>query len=669
MSGHPAAPVTAKILIADDEPRNLLAVSEVLAAPGVELVTAGSGADALRHVLREDFALVLLDVRMPGLDGYEAAAMIRARPRSSRVPILFMTAYNKDELHVFRGYSAGAVDYVFKPIEPVVLRSKVEVFVDLYRKTEELKRQHAAEKQLLIENLRVRGEKLNAEAALRRGEEHQSLVLRELPVALYTAALDDPGRRLRFTGEGIAAISGSPAEAFAVDGFWRSRLHPEDAGRAAAELRALREAGQGSVTVEYRWRHPDGSERHVLDRAVVVPGGEEGAREVFGMWFDVTDRREMEQRLMHASKLEAVGRLTGGIAHDFNNMLNVVIGNLDLLRRTVEGNDKALKRLHGAIEGAQRCADLTARLLAFSRRSPLQAAALDPAHTMPGIVDLLRRTLGERVEVHLEMEADLPAVWVDPSQFESALLNLAVNARDAMPAGGHLRVAVSHLPAAAADEGPGQVEFTVSDTGTGMEPAVLSRVFEPFFTTKEKGKGTGLGLSMVYGFVQQSEGTIDIRSEAGQGTAISIRLPVCGEAAPAATPGAGAGEGGDPVTGEGETVLLVEDDVAVRQVASAALASLGFEVREAESGDEAARLLDDAPDVRLVVSDVRMPGSLNGIDLGRLVRRRWPGVPVLLMSGFVDDDQDFSDFEFLQKPYRVSELIGKLKTVLAREQV
>ncbi len=665
----PHAPIPARILIADDEPRNLLAVSAILAAPGLDLVTVGSGEEALRRVLREDFAAILLDVRMPGMDGYEAAALIRARPRSSRVPILFMTAYDKDDLHVFRGYSAGAVDFVFKPIEPIVLKSKVDVFVDLYRKTEEIRRQHAAEKALLVENLRVRGEKLEAEKALRRGAKHQSLVLRELPVALYTAALDDPWRRLRFSGEGVDGISGFAADAFADAGFWRSRLHAEDAGRAEAELRALAESGAGSATVGYRWLHPDGTERHVMDRAVVVLDEEGAPREVFGMWFDVTDRKELESRLMHASKLEAVGRLTGGIAHDFNNMLNVVIGNLELLGRSVVGNDRALKRLQGAIDGAQRCADLTARLLAFSRRSPLQAAAVDPARAMPGIVDLLRRTLGERVEVHLDLAPDLPAVRVDPSQFESALVNLAVNARDAMPDGGHLRVGVARVPPVDGSEtGPGAVEFTVADTGAGMEPAVLSRVFEPFFTTKQKGKGTGLGLSMVYGFVQQSEGQIDIRSGAGQGTTIVIRLPGCADGEVDGR-GASAADDGEPVEGRGETVLLVEDDEAVRQVASAALKTLGFAVREAESGDQAAAMLDHEPDVRLVVSDVRMPGRLNGIDLGRLVRRHWPAIPVLLMSGFVDDGQDFSDFEFLQKPYRVSELMGKLKTVLNLEPI
>jgi DNA-binding response OmpR family regulator len=191
-----------------------MAAQEMLRAPGLEIVTAESGEAALRHVLQEDFAVILLDVQMPGLDGYEVASLIRSRPRSSRVPILFLTAHNKDDAHVFRGYSAGAVDYVFKPIEPLVLKSKVDIFVDLYRKTEEIRQQGEEERRLLMENLRVRGEKLKVEQALRRREEHQSLVLASLPLALYTASVHEHHRQLQFTSGSIERITGFPPEAF-----------------------------------------------------------------------------------------------------------------------------------------------------------------------------------------------------------------------------------------------------------------------------------------------------------------------------------------------------------------------------------------------------------------------------------------------------------------------
>ncbi len=344
------APVRAKILIVDDDQRNLLAASEILADPETDLILANSPEEALRRALREDFALILLDVQMPRMDGYEVAALIRSRSRTSRVPILFLTAHNKDDIHIFRGYSAGAVDYVFKPIQPLVLKSKVDVFVDLYRKTEEIKRNATAEKRLLLENLRVRGEKLEAEQALRRREEHQAAVLRGLPIALYTSPIGVADRRLYFTNDSIARITGFSRETFATSGLWSSRLEADDRERVSAALCAVLETGE--VALEYRWRNADGMERHILDQIAVNRDESGTAVELFGMWFDVTERKELELNLQHASKLEAVGRLTGGIAHDFNNMLSIVIGNLDLVKGALLGNEKAHRRIESAIEGA-----------------------------------------------------------------------------------------------------------------------------------------------------------------------------------------------------------------------------------------------------------------------------------------------------------------------------
>jgi PAS domain S-box-containing protein len=657
-------PVLAKILVVDDDPRNLIAVQEVLQSPGIEIVTADCGEAALRHVLQDDFAVILLDVQMPRLDGYEVAGLIRNRPRSSRVPILFLTAFNKDDLHVFRGYSAGAVDYVFKPIEPLILKSKVDVFVDLYRKTEEIRRQGEEERRLLMENLHVRSEKLKTEQALRRREEHQSIVLQSLPIALYTASIQEDHRQLHFTNESIERITGFQPEAF-LDrpDFWSSRLNPDDRGRVMAQLQRLAE--DGSVALEYRWRCADGMERHFLDQTVLMRDDEGHPREFFGMWFDITERKQMEQDLLHASKLEAIGRLTGGIAHDFNNMLSVVIGNLDLLRKSISGNQKAERRVRMATESAQHCADLTYRLLAFSRRQPLQVSTIDVAALMPGFLELMQRTLGERINASLRAEPDTWPIQVDKAQFEAALLNLAVNARDAMPDGGDLTITVENRvveegkTAAAGDF----VVIAVSDTGIGMPPEVLERVFEPFFTTKDNGKGTGLGLSMVYGFVQQSEGYVEIDSKPNEGTTIRIFLPrAMGAAASAKDSQA------DVVSpfGAGQTVLVVEDNPAVRQVATSTLRSLGFEVVEAATGDEAARVLRSNGEVRLVVSDVRMPGELTGIDLAHLIKQEMPQVRVLLTTGYVESDEEIENLDLLYKPYRATDLAEKIQGLISK---
>ena len=654
-------PIRAKILIADDDRRNLLAVSEILDGPNLDLVLVESGEDALRHTLRDDFALILLDVQMPGMDGYEVASLIRGRSRSSRVPILFLTAYNKEEMHVFRGYEAGAVDYVFKPIQPLVLKSKVSIFVELHRQAEEIKRKAAAEKRLLLENLRVRGEKLEAERALRRRDEHQSAVLRGLPIALYTAPLASGDRRLAFTSDSIERITGFSQDAFRDPDLWPSRLNPEDRDRVTDALRKLEQTG--AAALEYRWRDAAGRERHILDQIVLKPGDEGAIGEVFGMWFDVSERKEMEQSLLHASKLEAIGRLTGGIAHDFNNMLSIVIGNLDMLKRSLAGDEKACRRVEKAIAGARRCAELASRLLTFSRRSSLQPAALRFGSFMPGLITLLERTLGERIVVDLVLEEDVPDVFVDHAQLEAALINLALNARDAMPEGGHLGIEVRTAKSAGTSTDAAQtVQVSVADTGTGMSSAVLTRVFEPFFTTKEEGKGTGLGLSMVHGFVEQSGGTIGVESKPGRGTTITISLPVLDQAMGQPHAGSEASPAID-FSGGGQTALVVEDDDEVRQVATSALRSLSFCVKEALNGEDAVRVLEEAPNISLVFTDVNMPGALTGVELGEIVKSRWPSTRILLTSGYLKEGQDTLGFDFLQKPYQISEIADRLRSL------
>ncbi len=659
-------PILAKILVVDDDPRNLIAVEEVLRSPGIEIVKADSGEAALREVLQDDFAVILLDVQMPRLDGYEVASLIRNRPRSSRVPILFLTAFNKDDMHVFKGYSAGAVDYVFKPIEPLILRSKVDIFVDLYRKTEEIRRQGEQERRLLMENLHVRSEKLRTEQALRRREEHQAIVLQSLPIALYTASVQEDHRQLHFTNESIERITGFRPEAFlGRPDFWSSRINPEDKERVLTELQRLEE--DGAVNLEYRWRCADDVERHFLDQTVLMRDEEGRPREFFGMWFDVTERKQMEQNLLHASKLEAVGRLTGGIAHDFNNMLSVVIGNLDLLKKTIQGNEKAERRVRMALESAQHCADLTYRLLTFSRRQALQVSTIDVTVLMPSLLELMRRTLGEHINASLQCEQDIWPIQVDRAQFEAALLNLAVNARDAMPDGGDLTISVENRVIEEGKSLPGGefVVISVSDTGTGMPPEILQKVFEPFFTTKENGKGTGLGLSMVYGFVQQCHGHVEVDSTPNAGTTIRIFLPRSQETA--ASPSDVQSTTTQPF-GEGRTVLVVEDNPAVRQVAISTLYSLEFQVIEAENGDEAAELLKSSKDVSLVLSDVRMPGELSGIDLARLVQRERPEIQVLLTTGYFDGEDTVEGLNLLYKPYRAADLAEKIRSLMEAPQ-
>ena len=668
-----AAVDVSKILIVDDDERNLFALERLLDDPRHEIVAVRSGEEALRRLLSEDFAVILLDVLMPGLDGYETASMIRQRERSRHIPIIFLTAINKDEVHMFRGYSAGAVDYVFKPIEPFILRSKVSVFVDLFRKTQEIRRNAEQERALLSENLQARTEKMLAEQALRRSEERQALIIESLPIALFAVNLSDGVQRPRFVSGNVAKICGFPNVRFTEDpDFWASRIHPEDYERVLQELGRLEEVG--SFSTEYRWRCADGKYRFFLNQAVLARDEEGRPTEILGTWLDVDERRRLEQQLVHAHKMEAVGQLTGGIAHDFNNMLTVVIGSLDRLQRLLKDDKRTAARVEMALQGALRCADLTQRLLAFARRQPLQPQPLDLNELVPRMADMLRRTLGEMINIEIRSAPQLWTAWADPSQVESVLVNLVINARDAMPDGGTLtietaNVSLSEVCAAREPDllAGDYVRLTIRDTGAGIPLELVDRVFEPFFTTKDIGQGTGLGLSIAYGFVKQSGGHIRIDSKPGNGTAIHVHLPrgtVSGLAKPDHRT-----SGGDILRArDSEVVLAVEDDHEVRGLAVSILRELGYTVLEAEDGRAALRILDGQEPVHLLFTDVVMSGGLNGPDLATEAIRRRPGLKVLFTSAYAGQfvkESTLPDFgRLLRKPYRDHEMASAIRNAL-----
>ena len=631
------------ILIVDDDPRNLFAVRETLEDLGAQLVLARSGEEALKHLLRQDFALILLDVHMPGMDGYETAELIRLREKSRHIPIIFLTAINKDETHIFRGYTTGAVDYMFKPVDPLILKCKVAVFVDLYRKTEEVKREVEAKQRLLDENERVRREMRQAEQALRRSEERQAMILGQLTIVLYTADLT-PGIPFRYLSDTTETVLGCPASRFIEDPqFWESGLHPDDRSRVLRQLEAVHDTGL--TMVEYRWRGPDGGERHLLDQAVVVRDEEGVPTELFGTIMDVTETRQAQQQLAPAQKIEMVGRLTGGIAHDFNNMLMVVIGSLERLVPGLAGDPKAARRAEMALQAALRCSDMTRRLLTFARRQQLHPEPVDLGALVAGMGELMERTLGGAVAIAIEAPpADAEPLWiasVDRSQAESALLNLVINARDAMPGGGALRIRTANTRFEEPQTAHGMsvpagdyILLSVSDSGCGMPPDVLERAFEPFFTTKETGKGTGLGLAMIHGFVKQSGGLIGIDSTPGAGTTFRLYLPrATMDALQSPTPDE---DGADEAfAGRGETVLVVDDDADVRAVAVQAVTALGYRVLEADGAEAALTLLDRQP-VDLLFTDIVMPGGLNGRELALEGLRRHPSLRVLFASGYAN---------------------------------
>ena len=387
---------------------------------------------------------------------------------------------------------------------------------------------------------------------------------------------------------------------------------------------------------------------------------------------DITERHAADKRLQQAQKMEAVGQLTGGIAHDFNNLLAVSLGNVELAEEVAESGGDVRPFLATIKRAGERGAALTSQLLAFSRKQSLFPQVIDAGDLVEGMSHLLRSALGETIEVKVAGDDGLWPCEVDPHQLESAILNLALNARDAMPSGGTLSIQTTNVSldddyaAVQAEVAPGEyVLVAVTDTGTGMAQEVIDHAFDPFFTTKEVGRGSGLGLSMVYGFVKQSGGHVTIYSEEGIGTTLKLYLPRSDKA----DERIGGAKQTDVPKAQGETVMVVEDDPEVRTLSVALLGSFGYEILEAADGESALKILDSAPRVNLLFTDVVLPGGMSGPQLAVEVRNRFPGIAVLCTSGYtdlanVDRSTLGDDAELLQKPYRKADLARKVRLAL-----
>lgn len=388
---------------------------------------------------------------------------------------------------------------------------------------------------------------------------------------------------------------------------------------------------------------------------------------------EISERRAAEVALQRAQRMESIGKLTGGVAHDFNNLLQIISGNLQLLGTDVAGNERAERRIANAMAGVQRGAKLASQLLAFGRRQPLEPKVINVGRLVGGMEDLLRRSIGEAVEMETVVSGGLWNTFVDPNQVENAVLNLAINARDAMDGMGKLTIEVRNAildhdySATNHDVEPGQyVMLAVSDTGSGIPSAIIDNVFEPFFTTKPEGKGSGLGLSMVYGFIKQSGGHVKIYSESDQGTTVKLYLPRVHEAEDVAV-------GPEPVDASGgtETILVVEDDEEVRTTVTEMLRDLGYKVLTAKDATSAYPILESGVKIDLLFTDVVMPGPLRSPELARKARERIPGIAVLFTSGYTENaivhgGRLDPGVNLLTKPYSRQALARRIRDALNR---
>ncbi|MBY4896147.1 response regulator [Cupriavidus sp. AU9028] len=545
------------------------------------------------------------------------------------------------------------------------------------------------------ERVRIERSREQAEAALQRTNERLQLALNTgavLGTWVWDVSTDLVRGDERFAR--TFAVGVAEAEAGVPRTLVSRSIHPDD----YADLEQL--TGEAVATgkpfrAEYRIRRPGGDYMWVQANGQCQFGAQGEPLRFPGVLIDIHERKIAEQALLQltetlerrvaeavsaqamaegqlrqAQKMEAIGSLTGGIAHDFNNVLQVISGNLQMLASEVAGNPMAQGRIATASTAVRRGAKLAAHLLAFARRQPLSPAPVDPARLVSGMTELLHRTLGEAIDVETKMPGGLWNVLADRNQLENALLNLAINARDAMPGGGKLTIAASNVVVDNnVSEHPGvtpgeYVFFTVRDTGVGMSSHVLEHAFEPFFTTKPDGHGTGLGLSMVFGFVKQSGGHTAIHSAEGAGTTVCLYFPRCEDEEPVEAP-----EPDHLPLGGHETVLVVEDDADVRITAVEMLAQLGYRVRVASDGEAALRVIESGDPIDLLFTDVIMPGQLKGGELARRVGELRPGLPVLFTSGYTRDEifhhgKLDEGVNLLSKPYRRDDLARAVRSVL-----
>ena len=669
--GLPFADLTAgaRILVADDN-ADMRHYMRRLLGNRWTLETVADGEEALAAIRANPPDLVLTDVMMPRLDGFGLLRQLRADPTLREVPVIVLSARAGEEARV-EGLDAGADDYLTKPFSARELIARVNANLGMARMRREVTR-----------------ELRESEARFRNMAEHA-------PVMMW---ITDPSGSLTYLNRPWSEFTGQAPEESLGFGAWRA-LHPDDLEPARQAFFAAN-AGHQPFRTEYRLRRHDGAWRWALSAAAPRFDGAGAFLGYIGSVIDITDRKEAEEilqqandvlerrvatamreraeteaQLRQAQKMEAIGRLTGGVAHDFNNVLQVIGGNLQLLLRDVAGNLRGEQRLQVAIDAISRGSKLASQLLAFGRRQPLAPKVVNLGRLVRGIDDLLRRALGEGIEIETIVAGGLWNTFVDTVQVENALLNLAINARDAMAGNGRITIEAGNASLddsyarRHAEVEPGQyVMLAVSDTGSGIPPEILDRVFEPFFTTKPEGQGTGLGLSMVYGFVKQSGGHVQIYSEPGQGTTVRLYLPR-----------ARADEDHDadlddaPATGGSETVLVVEDDEEVRGTVVDLLGDLGYRVLKARDAQSALAIVESGVPIDVLFTDVVMPGPVRSPELARRAKERLPGLAVLFTSGYTENaivhgGRLDEGIELLSKPYTREALARKIRHVLRNEQ-
>jgi len=606
-----------RVLLVEDNPGDARLFTELLRDAGADrlkMVHVDRLAAAIERLDRDSFDVMLLDLSLPDADGLDT--LVRAHAHAPKIPIVVLTGHDDEALAV-RAVRSGAQDYLVKG---------------------------RVDGELLVRSIRYASERGRSLEALERREEHYRSLIENSLDLISILNLDGT---IRYASPSHERLLGYPAGEL-VGRNVLSFVQQEDSARVKSAL----VNGNNGRAVECRVYHRDGSLRVLesfsrdLSHVAGVNGMVVNSR-------DITERKRLEEQLHHSQRLEAVGRLAGGVAHDFNNLLMVINGYSHMLLDAMHPSDPARLDLEQVVKASERATDLTRQLLAFSRRQGVRASLVDLNALVREMDRMLRRVLGEDIELCINLEPQLKAVCADPGQIEQVILNMVVNSRDAMPGGGKLTLETRNAGTQARE----YVVLTVRDTGVGMDAPVLSRIFEPFFTTKEH--GTGLGLATSYGIIKENGGDLRVESAPGKGTTFRIELPVAPQSADQLETAIKANAANGT-----ETILLVEDQDGVRRVVETMLKRHGYHVLSSASSQEALAAADQhAGVIHLLITDMVMPG-MSGRKMAECLVERRPNMKVLYVSGYGDASISSGDAHFLQKPFSTEELAVKVREML-----
>ena len=649
-----------RVLIVDDEPYNRQLLEAMLAPEAFLLMSAASGEDALAIVGHQAPDLILLDVMMPGMDGYHVAAAVKGNPATRNIPIIMVTALDDREARM-RGLQAGAEDFVSKPVDRAELCVRVRNLLRLKAYGD----YHDQYSQMLEEEVGSRAAELVESERLYRS------TFDAAPVGIIHVGLDGSGLRVNQRLCDLLGYSREELEQTAVHELLQSPYMTAEA-EAFGRLRAG--LIDRCVIEEKRYRRKNGS--FVWARVIMSVHRDlvGDSPRLIAVIEDISERRTLEAQVRQASKMDAIGQLASGVAHDFNNLLTVILGFTELVAADVVVDSQRGRDFAEIVKAAQHAAGLTKQLLAFSRQQVLQTAPVDMNALIRDEVGMLGRLIGEHIQISLALAPELSLALADRGQLEQVVMNLVVNARDAMPGGGTVTIETSDVDLENSlfhEEAVMQGQYVmlaITDTGTGMSAETRRRLFEPFFTTKEVGKGTGLGLSTTYGIVKQSKGYIWVYSEPNLGTTFKVYFP---RATEAGAPAAIRPPPVTPVKPATETVLLVEDEAGVRHLSKRILDRAGYRVLEAANGDDAERMFaHHAGAIDLVITDVVMPGC-GGPELLARLKRQTPALRVLYMSGYTEQTAVTNagidrGLPFVQKPFTSAEFARHVREALDR---